>query len=100
MDAFASDQINLRIGVPKGLAPLTYRILINATDGSVVRSISLIVNVSRIYDYDATCNQTIKEHTTSGATTFEIEIEDEEMIPENLDSIARVTVFVGSKVQG
>jgi acyl carrier protein len=32
--------------------------------------------------------------------TFEIEIEDEEMIPENLDSIARVTAFVGSKVEG
>ena len=30
--------------------------------------------------------------------SFEIEIEDEEMIPENLDSIARVTGFVGSKV--
>ena len=32
--------------------------------------------------------------------TFEIEIEDEEMIPENLDSIARVARFVGSKIQG
>ena len=32
--------------------------------------------------------------------SFEIEIEDEEMIPENLDSIARVTAFVGSKVEG
>jgi len=32
--------------------------------------------------------------------SFEIEIEDEEMIPENLDSIARVTRFVGSKIQG
>ena len=32
--------------------------------------------------------------------TFEIEIEDEEMIPENLDSIERAARFVESKLQG
>jgi len=31
--------------------------------------------------------------------TFEIEVEDEEMVPENLDSIQRVTKFVTSKLQ-
>jgi acyl carrier protein len=32
--------------------------------------------------------------------TFDIEVEDEEMIPENLDSIGRVTAFVKSKLEG
>ncbi len=30
--------------------------------------------------------------------TFDIEVEDEEMIPENLDSVRRVTEFVGRKL--
>ena len=30
--------------------------------------------------------------------TFEVEIEDDELIPENLDSINNVTAFVGRKV--
>ena len=29
--------------------------------------------------------------------TFDVEIEDEEMIPENLDSVQRVTHFIASK---
>lgn len=30
-------------------------------------------------------------------TTFDIKVEDAEMIPENLDSIGRITAFVASK---
>jgi acyl carrier protein len=32
--------------------------------------------------------------------SFCIEVDDEEMIPENLDSIKRVTRYVGSKLKG
>ena len=31
--------------------------------------------------------------------TFDFEVEDEEMIPENLDSIRRATAYVGRKLQ-
>jgi acyl carrier protein len=32
--------------------------------------------------------------------TFDMVVDDEDMIPENLDSIQRVTKYVGSKLQG
>lgn len=76
LPAFASDRVMVTIGVPEGMAPATYRIFINATDGHIIRSLSIIVNVSRIYQYEAICNQTVKTHTASGGTTFEIEIEN------------------------
>ena len=32
--------------------------------------------------------------------TFAVKVQDEEMLPENLDSIARISAFVGSKLGG
>jgi acyl carrier protein len=32
--------------------------------------------------------------------SFDIVVEDEDMVPENLDSIQRVTKYLGSKLQG
>ena len=32
--------------------------------------------------------------------TFEITVEDDEMIPENLDSVANIAAFVGRKTSG
>jgi acyl carrier protein len=31
---------------------------------------------------------------------FEIKVEDEDLVPENLDSVARVAAFIGRKLEG
>ncbi len=71
---FSDTIVTVSVGVPDLAPPMTYRVFVNATDGVVLKTTSVVINVSKVYSYIATCNDISKFQNGSGSTYFDIDI--------------------------